>query len=304
MALSAWKHLPSWAALFVATTASAHTLPSTVYRGTAGDMQLEVILQFDSAWDGMAGFVETSAAADHLTLETTPYDPSEPLLINLRDGTPLPPAAIELQPFALDQPVLHGRWIDLHTREERVLQLERKQVFREGSRAVYEADLLQQGTSQGMSFRVHARKVANDAVPVFDRITITDKASGATRQVIEGLDAYFYGTDTLRLAYLDDDDFVDFSFVPKRIRESDQALTSGTVQYYLYDPASGRYALHAGLTEMAGSGSLYPDAHQRGRFEYRPEGGERFRPGTFQAGFYRLDAGQRVVAEAAGEAAQ
>lgn len=304
MALSAWKHLPAWAALVIAGTASAHTLPSTVYRGTAGDMQLEVVLQFDSAWGGMAGFVETSAAADHLSLEKTPYEASEPLLINLLDGTPLPPAAIEFQPFAIDQKVLQGRWIDLRTREERPVQLQREQVFSEDSRVAYEADLLQKGTSQGMSFRVHARKPAGERVPLFDRITVTDKASGAPLQVIEGLDAYFWGSDTLTLAYLNEDAYLDFSFVPRRIRESDQALTNGTVQYYLYDPASGRYALHSVLTEMAGSGSLYFDKYQRGRFEYRLEGGDGYRPGSYRAGHYRLAERQRVVMLQAGEGAQ
>lgn len=304
MTLSAWKHLPAWATLCIAGTASAHTLPSTVYRGTAGEMQLEVVLQFDSAWGGMAGFVETSTAADHLTLEKTPFEAGEPLLINLRDNTPMPSAAIEFQSFAIDQKVLQGRWIDLRTREERPVQLQREQAFSEDSRVAYEADLLQKGTSQGMSFRVHARKPAGERVPLFDRITIVDKASGATRQVIEGLGAYFFGTDTLRLAYLNDDAYLDFSFVPRRIRESDQALANGTVQYYLYDPASARYALHPVLTEMAGSGSLYFDTYQRGRFEYRLEGGDGYRPGDFEGGFYRLVEGQRVVMQPAGEGAQ
>lgn len=304
MTLSAWKHLPVWASLFIAGTASAYTLPSTVYRGAVGENQLEVVLQFDSAWGGMAGFVETSTAADHLTLEKTPFEAGEPLLINLRDNTPMPSAAIEFQSFAIDQKVLLGRWIDLRTREEHPVKLQREQLFSEDSRVAYEADLLQKGTSQGMSFRVHARKPAGEQVPLFDRITVSDKVSGATLQVIEGLDAYFFGTDTLRLAYLDDDAYLDFSFVPRRIRESDQALANGTVQYYLYDPTSGRYALHPVLTEMAGSGSLYFDTYERGRFEYRLEGGDGYRPGNFRGGFYRLAEGQRVVMLPAGEGVQ
>ena len=75
MAFSAWKHLPAWATLCIAGTASAHPAQHGL-PGHGGDMQLEVILQFDSAWDGMAGFVETSAAADHLTLEKTPTRPA------------------------------------------------------------------------------------------------------------------------------------------------------------------------------------------------------------------------------------
>lgn len=291
------------ATLFISAPTSAQTLPTAVYHGIVGKMSVEVILQHDSAWNGMGGFLEGSEYADHLTLEKTPYNEKEPLLINVIDGSKLPSAAIELLPFTLNQQVLHGRWIDLRTRDEMTVRLERQNVFSDRTDSFYKGDLLQKGTTGGMNFRVHARKAPSEYPGTFDRITVFKKETGKAVQTIEGLDAYFSGTDTLTLAYLNSDHILDFSFVPRRIRQSDKAQANGITKYYVFNQTSGQYELHSQLNEMSASGYLYFISGQRGRFKFRPENSDGFRPGQYKSGYYRFIDSEQIAPEQAGESA-
>ncbi|NZA26462.1 hypothetical protein H0E84_08690 [Luteimonas sp. SJ-92] len=262
----------------------AQARPITTYHGTVGDASVELLLVHDWQLDGMGGYLFTEAQRMPLPLEKTPYAEDQSLLINVLGDPLLPTAVIALHPFAPGAKTLRGRSIDLRSREQQEVRLERVTRFSSDQADAYAGDLLQGRADERFHFRVHARKARGEHAGRVDAITVFDRASGEPVQVLDRLDLLFTGTDTLQLDDFNDDGILDFSVMP--MRPGDPSRTADHRHYYIYRQDAGGYAREPQLEALAAQGALEFGAG--GRVSLRPQDGIDYRAGTIQWRHYRF----------------
>jgi hypothetical protein len=270
------------AMLSVAGPVFAQARPITTYRGTIGDAPVELLLIHDWQLDGMSGYLFTEAQRMPVPLEKTPYAEDESLLINVLGDPGLPTAVIALRPFVPGTKTLRGRSIELRNRVQHEVHLQRVTRFSSDERDTYEGDLLQGQADDRFHFRVHARKAQGEHAGRVDAITVLDRASGEPVQVLDGLDLFFSGTDTLKLDDFNDDGIVDFSVMP--MRPDDPSRTADHRQYYVYQHDG--YGRDPELEALAAQGVLRFGSG--GRVSLRPQNGIDYRAGTIQWRHYRF----------------
>ncbi|MCF7222895.1 hypothetical protein [Marilutibacter chinensis] len=285
------------AALSLAGAAFAQARPVTTYRGTVGDSPVELLLIHDWQLDGMGGYLFDEAQRMLLPLEKTPYAEDESLLINVLGDPMLPTSVIAFRPFVPGAKYLRGRSIDLRSREQKEVSLQRVMRFSSDPRDAYTGDLLQGQPDDRFHFRVHARKARGEHAGRVDAITVFDRASGEPVQVLDGLDLFFSGTDTLQLDDFNDDGIVDFSVMP--MRADDATRTGEHRHYFVYRQEAGGYARDPQLEALAAQGAL--EFGSGGRVSLRPESGVDYRAGTIQWRHYRFVAPDRLELQSQSE---
>ncbi|MDH5823615.1 hypothetical protein QFW77_11515 [Luteimonas sp. RD2P54] len=264
--------------------------PVTVYRGTVGGAPVELLLIHDWQLDGMGGYLFTEVRRMPLPLEKTPYAEGGSLLINVLGDPRLPTAALALRPFAPGAKSLRGRAIDLRSRARQDVLLERVARFSSDPADAYAGELLQGQADARFHFRVHARKARGEHVGRIDAITVFDRASGEPVQVLDGLDLFFSGTDSLVLEDYDDDGVLDFSVMP--MRPDDPSRAAEHRHYYLYRQDAGGYGRAPELEALAAQGALRFGSG--GQVSLRPQDGIDHRAGTIQWRHYRFVAPARL----------
>lgn len=281
-----WKRivvLASAGLLLMGTGAAfAQARPITSYQGTIGDAPVEVLLIHDWQLDGMSGYLFSDAERMPVPLEKTPYAEDEGLLINVLGDPKLPTAALALQPAVPSAKHLRGRSIDLRSREQQDIRLERVVRFSSDQGDAYDGELLQVPADERFYFRVHARKARGAHGGRVDTITVFDRAKGEPVQVIDGLDLFFSGTETLALDDFNDDGVLDFSVMP--MRQDDPTRTAEHRDYYVYERDTG-YVRDDALGSLASQGAL--KLGEGGRVSLRPQDGIDYRAGTIQWRHYR-----------------
>ncbi|MBS7456892.1 hypothetical protein [Coralloluteibacterium stylophorae] len=240
------------ALLLLGTVPATHALPDVIthYRGHVGADRIDLVLAHDAAWNAMGGFL---LAADHrrIALERTPYAEDAPLVISTEGvGGDLPEAALALRPFGASASQLHGRWVDLRTREARPLDLQRVTRFETGpDTPAFAGDLLQDTPGGDRTFSVHASKPAGAPTGRVDRIEVRDATTGALLQALDGLDLWFGGTGTLEVLQIDGDGIGDV-----RATGFGDGNRAGPVQYFLSQ--GGGYRRAPALEALAARGAL------------------------------------------------
>lgn len=158
----------------------------------------------------------------------------------------------------------------------------------------YDGELLQYPADERFHFRVHARKSRGTHGGRVDSITVFDRVSGEPVQVIDGLDLFFSGTETLALDDYNDDGVLDFSVMP--MRPDDPSRTAEHRDYYVYRADTG-YVRDDALGSLAARGAL--KFGEGGRVSLRPQDGIDYRAGTIQWLHYRYatPAGLELVGE-------
>lgn len=284
-----WRVVGAVAAVFATMlsfhvhTASAQAKPITAYRGTIGGAAVEVLLIHDWQLDGMSGYLFSDAERMPVPLEKTPYVEDEGLLINVLGDPKLPTAALALQPAVPGAKRLRGRSIDLRSREQQDIRLERVVRFSSDQGDAYDGELLQVPADERFYFRVHARKARGEHGGRVDTITVFDLARGQPVQVIDGLDLFFSGTDTLALHDFNGDGVLDFSVMP--MRPDDPTRTARQRDYYIYGADTG-YVRNETLGSLAAQGDL--KLGEEGRVSLRPQDGIDYGAGTIQWRHYRF----------------
>lgn len=285
------------ALLSLAGPAFAQARPITTYRGTVGDSPVELLLIHDWQLDGMSGYLFDEARRTLLPLEKTPYAEGESLLINVLGDPQLPTAVIALRPSVPGAKHLRGRSIDLRSRAQQEVRLERVTRFSSDAGDSYEGDLLQEGAGDRFLFRVHARKARGEHAGHVDAITVFDRASGEPVQVLDGLDLFFSGTVTLELDDFNDDGIVDFSVMP--MRADDATRTADHRHYFVYRQDAGGHGRDPRLEALAAQGAL--EFGSGGRVSLRPESGIDYRAGTIQWRHYRFVTPDRLELQSESE---
>ncbi|WP_167285147.1 hypothetical protein [Marilutibacter alkalisoli] len=276
--------LVACALLLLSAPVFAQARPITTYHGTVGDTQVELLLIHDWQLDGMSGYLFTEAQRKPVPLEKTPYAEDESLLINVLGDPLLPTAVIALHPFAPGAKTLRGRSIDLRSREQQEVRLERVTRFSSDERDAYAGDLLQGQADERFHFRVRARKERGEHGGRVDAITVFDRDSGEPVQVLDGLNLFFFGTDTLQLDDFNDDGTLDFSVTP--MRPDDPSRTADHRHYYVYRQDTGSYDREPQLEALAAQGVL--KFGSGGSVSLRPQNGVDYRAGTIQWRHYRF----------------
>ncbi|WP_310148987.1 hypothetical protein [Luteimonas sp. 3794] len=262
----------------------AQARPITAYQGTVGDAPVELLLIHDWQHDGMGGYLFTDAQRTPVPLEKTPYAEDESLHINVMGDARLPTTVIVLQPFVPGAKTLRGRSIDLRSRDQRDVRLERVTRFSSDPRDAYDGELLQGNADKRFYFRVHARKAQGEHSGRVGTITVFDRASGAPVQLLDGLDLFFYGTETLELVDFNGDGVLDFSVMPRRADDTSRAAEHR--HYYRYREEAGGYGREPQLEVLAAQGVLKFGAG--GHVSLRPQNGIDYRAGTIQWQHYRF----------------
>ena len=196
-----------------ASASFAQARPISAYRGTIGDAAVEVMLIHDWQLDGMSGYMVAADGAP-VPLEKTPYSADAPLLLNALDDPGLPGRTLVLQPFAPGARTVVGRALDLRSRLQQPLRLQRETLFSSEPRHAYDGELLQIGADARFLFRVHAHKRAGAHLGRVDRITVIDRATREVAQVIDGVEIVFFGGETLGFADINGDGVLDFKVTP------------------------------------------------------------------------------------------
>lgn len=272
------------ALLPLAGSVFAQARPITTYRGTVGDAPVELLLVHDWQLDGMGGYLFDEDRRTLLPLEKTPYTEGESLMINVLGDPRLPTSAIALRPFVPGAKSLRGRSIELRSRAQREVRLERVTRFSSDANDSYAGELLQGPSDARFHFRVHARKARGEHAGRVDAITVIDRASGEPVQVLDGLDLFFSGTDTLALEDFNGDGIVDFSAMP--MRADDPSRTGEHRHYFVYRQQAGGYGRDPQIEALATQGAL--EFGSGGRVSLRPESGIDYRAGTIQWRHYRF----------------
>ena len=217
--------------------------PVHVYQGTQGDTEIEVALTYDAQHKTIEGYWLEPQRQWLIPLERTPYEHRLPLLINILNNPDLPSCALLIQPFVFTHDrELRGARVNLRTRERQTLQLKRVTRFSDRQDSSWQGLLLQLPLDGRRLFRVHAHKGAGEYVGTVDSISIIDRTSGQTVQVIDNLALFFQGSASLSFADFNGDGVIDFKATPVGQLASGGAAGKA-VQYYVYQPASDRYAL-------------------------------------------------------------
>src|SRR5690606_16682550 len=115
----------------------------------------------------------------------------------------------------------------------------------------YEGKLLQVPADERFYFVVHARKERGAHGGRVDTITVFDRAHGQPVQVIDGLDLFFSGTETLALHDFNGDGVLDFSVMP--MRADDPTRAAEHRNYYIYGADTG-YVRNETLGSLAAQG--------------------------------------------------
>lgn len=276
-----WVFVVLCALLLESGLAFAQARPITAYRGTIGETAVDVMLIHDWQLDGMSGYL-VAAGGGPVPLEKTPYREDAPLLLNVMDDPRLPARTLALQPFAVGARTVTGRAIDLRSRAQQPLRLERVTLFSSDPRIAYDGELLQASADARFQFRVRARKAIGGHSGRVDRITVLDRATGTTVQVLDGLDLFFFGGETLTFADVNGDGVLDFSVTP--VRPDDPTRGSEHAHHYVHQ-ASGGYVRDTALDALAVEGVLRFDG--QGRVSLRPQRGIDYRAGTIEWRHYR-----------------
>lgn len=229
--------------------------PITAYKGSAGDVPIELLLIHDWQLDGMDGFFISSLQNRALPLEKVPYQSGDGLLGVILEPMDLPRSALQLMPFELGQHCLHGRLVDLRTRSEQPVELKRTAHFGTEQDDAFDGDLPQLKVDARFSFRVHALKHRGKYDGHVDRIDVLDRHSGELLQQLRNLRLAFFGMETLDLKDFDGDGVLDFIVTPLVTRQSDRATVPGERQYFIYRPALG-YQRHPQLEQLATRGHV------------------------------------------------
>lgn len=264
--------------------------PITAYQGTVGDAPVELVLIHDWQLNGMSGYLLTEPQRMPVPLEKTPYVENESLHINVLGDSALPTAVIALQPFAPGAKTLRGRAVDLRSRAQQALQLERVTRFSSDARDSFDGHLLQDTADARFYFRVHARKAQGEHSGRVDRVTVFDRSTGEPVQVLDGLDLFFSGTDTLTLQDFNGDGILDFSVMP--MRADDRSRVAEHPHYYLYRQDTGGYSREPQLEQLAAQGALTFGAG--GSVNLRPQSGIDYRAGTIQWQHWRFATPDRL----------
>ncbi|QBF25912.1 hypothetical protein EXN22_09455 [Pseudomonas tructae] len=222
-------------------------LPVSVFHGTQGDTAIELALTYDPQHETIEGYWLEEQRQWLIPLERTPYDHRLPLLINLLDNQDLPSAALLIQPFVFTHDrELRGVRVNLRNRERQALELKRITRFSDRQDTPWQGELLQLPLNGRKLFRVHAHKAAGEYVGTIDRISIIDRSTGQTVQVIDNLTLLFQGSASLSFADFNNDGAIDFKAIPVGQMASGGAAGKEQ-QYYIYQPANDRYALTSEL---------------------------------------------------------
>lgn len=264
--------------------------PIATYQGTIGDAPVELVLIHDWQLDGMSGYLLTEPQRTPVPLEKTPYAETDSLHINVLGNPELPTAVIALQPFAPGAKTLRGRAVDLRSRAQQALQLERVTRFSSDARDSFDGHLLQDTADARFYFRVHARKAQGEHAGRVDRIAVIDRSTGEAVQVLDGLDLFFSGTDTLTLKDFNGDGILDFSVMP--MRAEDPSRVAEHPHYYLFRQDTGGYSREPQLEQLAAQGALTFGAG--GSVNLRPQSGIDYRAGTIQWQHWRFATPDRL----------
>lgn len=282
------------AALWVGV-AFAQARPISAYRGTIGDAAAEVMLIHDWQLDGMSGYMVAADGAP-VPLEKTPYSADAPLLLNALDDPGLPGRTLVLQPFAPGARTVVGRALDLRSRLQQPLRLQRETLFSSEPRHAYDGELLQIGADARFLFRVHAHKPAGAHLGRVDRITVIDRATREVAQVIDGVDIVFFGGETLGFADFNGDGVLDFKVTP--LHPVDRERGAEHNHHYVYREDGGHVRDEA-LVALGAQGLLQFDG--AGGVALRPQAGIDYRAGTIAWRYYRYVTATRFEYVRSGE---
>lgn len=283
-----------WLSCVVSDSALAHAKPVSVYAGTIGDEPVELVLIHDHQRNAISGQLFDQDTGRYLTLEETPHQEGDNLLINLMTNQHMPGAALLLPGMRSAQRNLEGQHIDLQNRHAQVLTLKRVGYFPTDVRESYDGVLLQPYADGDFVFRVHARRASGVHGGQVSRIDVT-RRDGTLVQVLEDLDLVFFGSETLHFADFDGDGVIDFRVTPWMRRQSDNALVSGNFRYYLYRQGQGGYQRHTALEALGAQGLLI--VAPNGMISLRPERGIDYRAGTIEWRHYRFTASDTLELE-------
>lgn len=274
-----------WLSCVVSGSVLAHAKPESTYAGTIGNEPVELVLIHDHQRDAISGHLFDKGTGRYLTLEETPHQEGDTLLINLMTNPHMPGAALLLPGLQSAQKNLDGQHLDLRSRHTQALKLKRVSYFPTDARESYNGVLLQPYADTDFVFRVHARRASGVHGGHVSRIDVT-RRDGTQVQVLEDLDLVFFGSETLHFADFDGDGIIDFRVTPWMRRHSDGALVSGDFRYYLYRHDQGGYQRHAALEALGAQGPLR--AAPNGVISLRPDSGVDYRAGTIEWRHYRF----------------
>ncbi|PKM02586.1 MAG: hypothetical protein CVV16_11550 [Gammaproteobacteria bacterium HGW-Gammaproteobacteria-6] len=274
-----------WLSCVVSGSALAHAKPVSVYAGTIGNEPVELVLIHDHQRNAISGHLFDQNTGRYLSLEETPHQEGDNLLINLMTNPRMPGAALLLPGMRSAQGNLDGQHIDLQNRHAQALKLKRVGYFPTDVRESYDGVLLQPYADTDFVFRVHARRASGVHGGQVSRIDVT-RRDGTQVQVLEDLDFVFFGSETLHFADFDGDGIIDFRVTPRMRRQSDNALVSGNFRYYLYRHDQGGYRRHTALEALGAQGPLR--VAPNGVISLRPDKGVDYRAGTIEWRHYRF----------------
>lgn len=283
-----------WLSCVLSGSALAHAKPVSVYAGTIGNEPVELVLIHDDQRNAISGHLFDQGTGRYLTLEETPHEEGDNLLINLMSNPRMPGAALLLPGLQTAQGNLEGQHLDLQSRHLQALKLKRVGYFPTDVRESYDSVLLQPYADGDFVFRVHARRASGVHGGQVFRIDVT-RRDGTPVQVLEELDLVFFGSETLHFADFDGDGIIDFRVTPRLRRQSDNALVSGNFRYYLYRHDQAGYRRHTALEALGAQGPLR--VAPNGVISLRPDKGVDYRAGTIEWQHYRFTAADTLELE-------